>query len=141
MTVHAARRGDGHLLVEAGHGVWQATVVISATGTWWRPYIPHHPGLARLRRGAPAHRRLPRPRAVARHACGLAASSRAARPAPINVAEAGRGLGLEHAAVAGLAHGWDGDDVTQVTSASVDASASSWAAELPPPTMKISTQL
>ncbi|MEO3891456.1 NAD(P)-binding domain-containing protein [Nonomuraea sp. B5E05] len=45
VTVHAARRGDGHLLVEAGHGVWQATVVISATGTRWRPYIPHHPGL------------------------------------------------------------------------------------------------
>ncbi|MFC4111064.1 ArsO family NAD(P)H-dependent flavin-containing monooxygenase [Nonomuraea zeae] len=45
VTVHAVRRGDGHLLAETGHGTWRAKVVISATGTWWRPYIPHYPGL------------------------------------------------------------------------------------------------
>ncbi|GGP14436.1 hypothetical protein GCM10012278_70230 [Nonomuraea glycinis] len=46
VTVHAVRRGDGRLLVETGHGTWQAKAVISATGTWWRPYIlPRYPGL------------------------------------------------------------------------------------------------
>lgn len=45
VTVHAVRRGDGHLLVETGQGVWQAKVVVSATGTWRRPYIPYYPGL------------------------------------------------------------------------------------------------
>ncbi|GAB2491450.1 ArsO family NAD(P)H-dependent flavin-containing monooxygenase [Streptosporangium sandarakinum] len=45
VTVNAVRRGDGHLLVETGHGTWQAKHVISATGTWWRPYVPHYPGL------------------------------------------------------------------------------------------------
>ncbi|MEO3806801.1 ArsO family NAD(P)H-dependent flavin-containing monooxygenase [Nonomuraea sp. B1E8] len=45
VTVHAVRRGDGHLLVETGQGTWRAKSVISATGTWWRPYIPHYPGL------------------------------------------------------------------------------------------------
>jgi cation diffusion facilitator CzcD-associated flavoprotein CzcO len=45
VTVHAVRRGDGHLVVETGHGTWQAKAVVSATGTWWRPYIPYYPGL------------------------------------------------------------------------------------------------
>ncbi|MGW4796162.1 hypothetical protein ACWEPC_27450 [Nonomuraea sp. NPDC004297] len=47
VTVHAVRRGDGHLLVETGHGTWQAKNVISATGTWWRPYIPHRSATGR----------------------------------------------------------------------------------------------
>ncbi|MGW0810597.1 ArsO family NAD(P)H-dependent flavin-containing monooxygenase [Nonomuraea sp. NPDC002799] len=45
VTVRAVRRGEGHLLVETGHGIWQAKAVISATGTWSRPYIPHSPGI------------------------------------------------------------------------------------------------
>ncbi|AQZ63181.1 pyridine nucleotide-disulfide oxidoreductase [[Actinomadura] parvosata subsp. kistnae] len=45
VTVNAVRRGDGRLLVETGHGTWQAKAVVSATGTWWRPYIPYYPGL------------------------------------------------------------------------------------------------
>lgn len=45
VTVHAVRRGDEHLLVETDQGTWQARVVISATGTWWRPYIPYYPGM------------------------------------------------------------------------------------------------
>ncbi|MEU4326795.1 ArsO family NAD(P)H-dependent flavin-containing monooxygenase [Nonomuraea dietziae] len=45
VTVHAVRRGDERLLVETDAGTWRARVVISATGTWWRPYVPHHPGI------------------------------------------------------------------------------------------------
>ncbi|MEV0819965.1 ArsO family NAD(P)H-dependent flavin-containing monooxygenase [Nonomuraea rubra] len=45
VAVRAVRRGDGRLLVETGQGTWQAKVVISATGTWWRPYIPYYSGL------------------------------------------------------------------------------------------------
>ncbi|MEU5864029.1 ArsO family NAD(P)H-dependent flavin-containing monooxygenase [Nonomuraea sp. NPDC047529] len=49
VTVNAVRRGDGRLLVETGHGTWQAKNVISATGTWWRPYVPHYPGIRDFR--------------------------------------------------------------------------------------------
>ncbi|MEV4160801.1 ArsO family NAD(P)H-dependent flavin-containing monooxygenase [Nonomuraea dietziae] len=48
-TVHAVRRGGERLLVETGAGTWRARVVISATGTWWRPYVPHHPGIRDFR--------------------------------------------------------------------------------------------
>ncbi|MEU4696567.1 ArsO family NAD(P)H-dependent flavin-containing monooxygenase [Nonomuraea dietziae] len=48
-TVHAVRRGDERLLVETGAGTWRARVVISATGTWWRPYVPHYPGMRDFR--------------------------------------------------------------------------------------------
>ncbi|GAA2375806.1 ArsO family NAD(P)H-dependent flavin-containing monooxygenase [Nonomuraea africana] len=44
-TVRAVRRGERGLLVETGDGVWPARAVISATGTWWRPYVPHYPGI------------------------------------------------------------------------------------------------
>src|SRR5690606_11627486 len=45
VTANAVRRGDGHLVVETDRGVWQAKTVISATGTWWRPYVPHYAGV------------------------------------------------------------------------------------------------
>ncbi|MFJ4539995.1 ArsO family NAD(P)H-dependent flavin-containing monooxygenase [Streptomyces tibetensis] len=36
---------DGHFLrVEADAGTWRARAVISATGTWWRPFLPAVPG-------------------------------------------------------------------------------------------------
>ncbi|MFF3243707.1 ArsO family NAD(P)H-dependent flavin-containing monooxygenase [Streptomyces sp. NPDC002870] len=36
---------DGQLLrVETGSGAWLARAVISATGTWWRPFLPAVPG-------------------------------------------------------------------------------------------------
>ncbi|WP_433332922.1 ArsO family NAD(P)H-dependent flavin-containing monooxygenase [Spirillospora sp. CA-294931] len=45
VRVRAVRRGDEALVVETGEGDWRARVVISATGTWWRPYVPHYPGM------------------------------------------------------------------------------------------------
>ncbi|MBT2233482.1 ArsO family NAD(P)H-dependent flavin-containing monooxygenase [Nonomuraea sp. NEAU-A123] len=45
VTVHAVRRSGDRLLVDTDTGTWQARVVISATGTWWRPYVPHYPGI------------------------------------------------------------------------------------------------
>ena len=39
--VHRDRRG---LRVETDSGSWQARAVISATGTWWRPFVPSVPG-------------------------------------------------------------------------------------------------
>ncbi|MER5626745.1 NAD(P)-binding domain-containing protein [Streptosporangium sp. NPDC002544] len=45
MRVRAVRRDEGHLTVQADAGTWQARIVISATGTWWRPFIPHYPGI------------------------------------------------------------------------------------------------
>lgn len=38
------RGGDGRLRVETDKGVWRAGAVISATGTWWRPFLPTVPG-------------------------------------------------------------------------------------------------
>ncbi|WP_405931546.1 ArsO family NAD(P)H-dependent flavin-containing monooxygenase [Streptomyces sp. NBC_00827] len=36
---------DGQLLrVETDYGAWRARAVISATGTWWRPFLPAVPG-------------------------------------------------------------------------------------------------
>lgn len=36
---------DGELLpVETDLGTWGARAVISATGTWWRPFLPAVPG-------------------------------------------------------------------------------------------------
>ncbi|MCW8379611.1 ArsO family NAD(P)H-dependent flavin-containing monooxygenase [Streptomyces justiciae] len=36
---------DGELLrVETDSGIWHAHAVISATGTWWRPFLPAVPG-------------------------------------------------------------------------------------------------
>lgn len=45
VTVQAVRRANDHLLVETDKGTWQARTVISATGTWQSPYVPHYPGM------------------------------------------------------------------------------------------------
>ncbi|MET9533296.1 MULTISPECIES: NAD(P)-binding domain-containing protein [unclassified Streptomyces] len=45
VEVTAVREGDGgRLRVETSQGVWTARAVISATGTWDRPFWPHYPG-------------------------------------------------------------------------------------------------
>jgi putative flavoprotein involved in K+ transport len=42
--VDAVRRDGEKLLVEAVSGTWRARTVISATGTWSRPFLPAVPG-------------------------------------------------------------------------------------------------
>ncbi|MFD0042472.1 ArsO family NAD(P)H-dependent flavin-containing monooxygenase [Streptomyces anulatus] len=42
--VNAVRRDGDRLLVEADTGTWRARAVISATGTWSRPFLPAIPG-------------------------------------------------------------------------------------------------
>ncbi|MEE1928799.1 ArsO family NAD(P)H-dependent flavin-containing monooxygenase [Streptomyces sp. TRM 70351] len=42
--VDAVRRNGERLLVEADSGTWRARAVISATGTWTRPFFPAVPG-------------------------------------------------------------------------------------------------
>jgi putative flavoprotein involved in K+ transport len=42
--VDAVRRDTGRLLVEAETGTWRAKAVISAAGTWSRPFLPAVPG-------------------------------------------------------------------------------------------------
>ncbi|WP_329160611.1 ArsO family NAD(P)H-dependent flavin-containing monooxygenase [Streptomyces anulatus] len=42
--VGAVRRDAARLLVEADSGTWRARAVISATGTWTRPFLPTVPG-------------------------------------------------------------------------------------------------
>ncbi|GGQ34654.1 monooxygenase [Streptomyces griseomycini] len=42
--VDAVRRDADRLLVEADSGTWRARAVISATGTWSRPFLPAVPG-------------------------------------------------------------------------------------------------
>ncbi|HET6667111.1 MAG TPA: ArsO family NAD(P)H-dependent flavin-containing monooxygenase [Intrasporangium sp.] len=36
---------DGRLLVASTAGTWAARVVVSATGTWRRPFVPRYPGM------------------------------------------------------------------------------------------------
>ncbi|MFJ3620556.1 ArsO family NAD(P)H-dependent flavin-containing monooxygenase [Streptomyces iakyrus] len=42
--VEAVRRDAGRLLVEADSGTWRTRAVISATGSWSRPFLPAVPG-------------------------------------------------------------------------------------------------
>ncbi|GGY43174.1 ArsO family NAD(P)H-dependent flavin-containing monooxygenase [Streptomyces tanashiensis] len=44
VRVEAVHRDGGFLRVEADAGTWRARTVISATGTWWRPFVPAVPG-------------------------------------------------------------------------------------------------
>jgi len=45
VDVRAVREnGDGRLLVESSGGSWTARALISATGTWDRPFWPRYPG-------------------------------------------------------------------------------------------------
>ncbi len=39
---------DGRLLVDTDRGLWRTRALISATGTWDRPYWPHYPGRDRF---------------------------------------------------------------------------------------------
>ncbi|MFE1577781.1 ArsO family NAD(P)H-dependent flavin-containing monooxygenase [Streptomyces fradiae] len=52
--VEAVHRDGGFLRVESAAGTWRARAVISATGTWWRPFLPAVPGRAGFR-GAQLH--------------------------------------------------------------------------------------
>lgn len=49
VRVEAVRRSDGALLVECDRGVYQARAVVSASGTWGKPYIPQYPGQEQFR--------------------------------------------------------------------------------------------
>ncbi|UFQ14080.1 MULTISPECIES: ArsO family NAD(P)H-dependent flavin-containing monooxygenase [Streptomyces] len=44
VRVDAVRRDGDRLRVETGSGTWRARAVISATGTWSRPFLPAVPG-------------------------------------------------------------------------------------------------
>jgi putative flavoprotein involved in K+ transport len=47
--VHGVHRDGAFLRVETDRGSWRAGAVISATGTWWRPFLPAVPGRAYFR--------------------------------------------------------------------------------------------
>jgi len=49
VRVTAVRPGDGSLLVESDRGVYHARAVVSATGTWQKPYVPSFPDQAQFR--------------------------------------------------------------------------------------------
>lgn len=42
--VGAVNRSDGGYRVHTSQGVWHAEVVLNATGTWSRPFVPSYPG-------------------------------------------------------------------------------------------------
>ncbi|WP_404816332.1 ArsO family NAD(P)H-dependent flavin-containing monooxygenase [Streptomyces thermolineatus] len=44
VRVGAVRRDSARLRVETDAGTWSARAVVSATGTWWRPFVPAVPG-------------------------------------------------------------------------------------------------
>jgi putative flavoprotein involved in K+ transport len=46
VRVGSVERGDQALLVRTDTGVWSARSVVSATGTWSRPFLPAYPGAA-----------------------------------------------------------------------------------------------
>ncbi|MDF2094229.1 ArsO family NAD(P)H-dependent flavin-containing monooxygenase [Knoellia sp. 3-2P3] len=39
----------GPLVLRTADGAWAARAVVSATGTWGRPFVPHYPGVERFR--------------------------------------------------------------------------------------------
>jgi putative flavoprotein involved in K+ transport len=49
VQVSAVRREGGRLRVESGADAWTARAVVSATGSWARPYVPELPGRAEFR--------------------------------------------------------------------------------------------
>ncbi|MFE5715154.1 ArsO family NAD(P)H-dependent flavin-containing monooxygenase [Streptomyces sp. NPDC056501] len=44
VRVEGVHRDGTFLRVETSAGTWRARAVISATGTWWRPFVPAAPG-------------------------------------------------------------------------------------------------
>lgn len=49
VRVRAVRKGDGGLLVETDAGAYEGRAVVSATGSWERPYVPYYPGWEQFR--------------------------------------------------------------------------------------------
>lgn len=50
VTVRAVRDdGAGRLIVEHDRGTTTASIVVNATGTWGRPFVPHYPGAETFR--------------------------------------------------------------------------------------------
>lgn len=49
VRVTAVRPGAGGLLVDSVQGAYHARAVVSATGTWHKPYVPSFPGQAQFR--------------------------------------------------------------------------------------------
>lgn len=49
VDVQGVHRDGAFLRVEADRGTWRAQAVISATGTWWRPFLHAVPGRADFR--------------------------------------------------------------------------------------------
>ncbi|MFF1691251.1 MULTISPECIES: ArsO family NAD(P)H-dependent flavin-containing monooxygenase [unclassified Streptomyces] len=48
VRAQAVRRDGERLRVETDAGAWSARAVVSATGTWWRPFLPAAPGRDRF---------------------------------------------------------------------------------------------
>ena len=48
VRVTAVRRDGDGLRIETSAGDWTARAVVNATGTWTRPFVPHHPGQERF---------------------------------------------------------------------------------------------
>src|SRR5690606_39783442 len=48
VRVTAVRRAEERLRVETDQGDWLAAAVVSAGGTWEKPYLPHYPGTERF---------------------------------------------------------------------------------------------
>ncbi|GAA1228486.1 ArsO family NAD(P)H-dependent flavin-containing monooxygenase [Prauserella halophila] len=46
VRVHGVRDAGAALAVDTDHGTWHASFVVSATGTWDSPVLPHYPGAA-----------------------------------------------------------------------------------------------
>ncbi|WP_326656690.1 ArsO family NAD(P)H-dependent flavin-containing monooxygenase [Streptomyces sp. NBC_00385] len=44
VRVQQVRRAGDRLRVETDKDIWSARAVVSATGTWWRPFLPATPG-------------------------------------------------------------------------------------------------
>ena len=63
VRVTAVRRDGDHLRVETDRGDWLTAAVVSATGSWERPYVPEYPGRERFRGEQlhSAHYRSPEP--------------------------------------------------------------------------------
>jgi putative flavoprotein involved in K+ transport len=54
VTVTTVHQAEGVLLVQSVSETWRARAVVSATGTWTRPFVPTWPGLSDFR-GAQLH--------------------------------------------------------------------------------------
>jgi putative flavoprotein involved in K+ transport len=48
VRVRAVHHDGAFLRVETDSGAWRARAVVSATGTWWRPFVPAVPGRDRF---------------------------------------------------------------------------------------------